>query len=76
MRDELARFLLDNQVYTTLRYHPLHLNSLYGQTKVRLPNCEALNEDALSIPLHPRLTNDEVGKIIEFFKTFGKTRFL
>ena len=75
-RDELARFLLDNQVYTTLRYHPLHLNGLYGQTNVRLPNCEALNEDALSIPLHPRLTDDEVGKVIGLFKMFGKTHAL
>jgi aminotransferase len=75
-RDELARFLLDNQVYTTLRYHPLHLNGLYGQTNVRLPNCEALNEDALSIPLHPRLSDDEVGKVIELFKMFGKTHAL
>lgn len=75
-RDELAHFMLDNEVYTTLRYHPLHLNSLYGQTNVRLPNCEALNEDALSIPLHPRLTNDEVDKIVDLFKKFGKTHSL
>ena len=25
-RDNLARYLLENDVYTTLRYHPLHLN--------------------------------------------------
>ena len=75
-RDELAHFLLDNQVYTTLRYHPLHLNALYRQTDVRLPHCEALNEDALSIPLHPRLTNDEVDKIVDLFRKFGKTHSL
>jgi len=75
-RDELARFLLDHQVYTTLRYHPLHLNPLYGQTQVRLPHCEALNDDALSIPLHPRLTNEEVDKIIDLFKDFGKIHSL
>jgi aminotransferase len=42
-RDELAHFLLDQGVYTTLRYHPLHLNPLYGQMDIRLPNCEQLN---------------------------------
>ena len=71
-RDELAHFLLENQVYTTLRYHPLHLNPLYGQMGMRLPHCEALNEDALSIPLHPRLTSDDVDKIVGLIKKFGR----
>jgi aminotransferase len=75
-RDELAHFLLDNEVYTTLRYHPLHLNKLYGQMDVRLPNCETLNESALSIPLHPRLTDNEVDKIVDLFKKFGKANSL
>ena len=71
-RDELAHYLLDNDIYTTLRYHPLHMNSLYGQMDKRLPNCEQLNEDALSIPLHPRLTNNDVEKIINSIKKFEK----
>jgi len=75
-RDELARFLLDNDVYTTLRYHPLHLNSIYKQMDVRLPNCERLNEDALSIPLHPRLSDSDVDKIIDLFRQFAKANAL
>lgn len=75
-RDELARFLLDNGVYTTLRYHPLHLNPLYGQTDVRLPNCEQLNEDCLSIPLHPRLSDDDTEKIIALITRFHKEQGL
>lgn len=75
-RDELAHFLLDNGVYTTLRYHPLHLNALYHQTDVRLPNCEQLNEDALSIPIHPRLSDAEVGKIVDLIASFGKKHSL
>lgn len=75
-RDELAHFLLDNGVYTTLRYHPLHLNPLYLQTDVRLPNCEQLNEDALSIPIHPRLTDADVDKVVELIKAFGAERGL
>jgi len=70
-RDDLAQFLLANQVYTTLRYHPLHMNPLYRQMDVRLPNSEALNETCLSLPLHPRLTDDEVGKVIDLVKEFG-----
>jgi aminotransferase len=69
-RDQLAHFLLDEQIYTTLRYHPLHLNPLYNQTDVRLPNAEQLNEDALSIPIHPRMTDDDVEKVIWNIKRF------
>jgi len=69
-RDELAHHLLDNQIYTTLRYHPLHLNPLYGQMDVRLPNCEQLNEEALSIPLHPRMSDSDVVKVVECIQRF------
>lgn len=71
-RDELAHYLLDAGIYTTLRYHPLHLNPLYDQTTKRLPNCEQLNDDALSIPIHPRLTDDELGYIVDKIKEFYK----
>lgn len=69
-RDRLARHLLARGIYTTLRYHPLHLNPLYGQAARRLPNSERLNEEALSIPLHPRLTADEVGRVVEAIRGF------
>jgi dTDP-4-amino-4,6-dideoxygalactose transaminase len=70
-RDQLAQYLYDKGIYTTLRYHPLHLNKLYG-SKERLPNCEQLNEDTLSIPLHPNLSMDDVGFIIDSIKDFRK----
>jgi aminotransferase len=69
-RDELAHYLLSQDIYTTLRYHPLHLNPLYEQMDNRLPNSEQLNADALSIPIHPRLTDVEVDKVIEKIKFF------
>ena len=69
-RDDLAYYLLDNQIYTTLRYHPLHLNSLYSQTDVQLPNSEQLNDEALSIPLHPRMTMGDVEKVVMTIKSF------
>lgn len=71
-RDELAKFLLDNGIYTTLRYHPLHLNPIYNQMDIKLPNSEILNEDCLSIPLHPRLDNKDVEFIIDKIIEFGK----
>ena len=69
-RDELAHYLLDKQIYTTLRYHPLHLNPLYKQMDVRLPNCELLNEEALSIPIHPRMSEEDIEKVVSSIKEF------
>ena len=71
-RDELAHHLLSEQIYTTLRYHPLHLNPLYQQTDARLPNSEQLNNDALSIPIHPRLTDSEVEMVVSRINAFLK----
>jgi aminotransferase len=70
-RDELAKYLLDKGIYTTLRYHPLHLNPIYG-CHYRLPISERLNEEALSIPLHPNLTVNDVSYIIDTIKSFQK----
>ncbi len=70
-RDKLAKYLFENGVYTTLRYHPLHLNPLYKST-VQLKNSEELNETGLNIPLHPNLSMNDVDKVIEEIRKFGK----
>ena len=72
-RDELAKHLLDNGIYTTLRYHPLHLSPIYKQTDIILPNTEKLNLYALSIPLHPRLTEKEVEFVVNTIRRFYST---
>lgn len=69
-RDELAQYLLKNSVYTTLRYHPLHLSPLYGQEHLSLPNTEQLNREALSLPLHPRLTLDDARIVVRLIRSF------
>ena len=39
-RNRLAKYLYDKGIYTTLRYHPLHLNAIY-QSPARLPELRA-----------------------------------
>ncbi len=68
-RDALARTLLDTGIYTTLRYHPLHLNPIYG-SQPGLPNCEMLNAQGLNLPLHPRLSDEDIERIIDALKRF------
>ena len=66
-RDRVAKYLFDEGIYTTLRYHPLHMNALY-KSNVTLKNCEELNETGLNIPLHPSLTMNDVDYIVEKVK--------
>jgi dTDP-4-amino-4,6-dideoxygalactose transaminase len=70
-RDAFAKYLYEKGIYTTLRYHPLHLNPIYG-SKARLPVSEQLNEEGLSLPLHPRLSEAEVETILRAVKRFGR----
>lgn len=66
-RDKVAKYLYDKGIYTTLRYHPLHMNPLYKSNSV-LKNCEELNETGLNIPLHPNLSMEDVDYIVETIK--------
>jgi aminotransferase len=68
-RDRFAAYLYERGIYTTLRYHPLHLTGFYGPQPA-LPVCEMLNADALSLPVHPALSAADVAKIIEAVRAF------
>jgi dTDP-4-amino-4,6-dideoxygalactose transaminase len=70
-RDRFAKYMYNQGIYTTLRYHPLHLNPIYKST-ARLPNSERLNEEGLNLPLHPNLSSSDVDKIISTVKAFER----
>ncbi|HLF30782.1 MAG TPA: DegT/DnrJ/EryC1/StrS family aminotransferase [Xanthomonadales bacterium] len=71
-RDRSAQALYRQGIYTTLRYHPLHLNPIF-KADVRLPNSERLNQEALSIPLHPNLSDDDVETVISAVRALPGT---
>ncbi len=71
-RDALAKFLLNHDIYTTLRYHPLHMNALYNQQHIELKNSIILNKEALSLPIHPRISKSDVAKICSLIRNFFK----
>ena len=71
-RDELAKYLYDNGIYTTLRYQPLHMIPIYNSTYLKLKNAEILNNTGLNIPLHPNLSNKDIEYIATKIKQFGK----
>ncbi|MBW4891790.1 DegT/DnrJ/EryC1/StrS family aminotransferase [Mucilaginibacter sp. HMF5004] len=68
-RDELSRYLYEHDIYTTLRFYPLHLMKIY-RTGKKLENAELLKETALNIPLHPDMDDDDVTKVIAIIKSF------
>lgn len=68
-RDELAARLHENGIYSTLRYQPLHHCSVYSSA-VELPNSDRLSRQALNLPLHPRLNDDEITKVTDVIKSF------
>jgi aminotransferase len=65
-RNALARYLLKNGIYTTLRYHSLNNYKQFSNHRnLELINTEILNETAISLPLHPRLTDKDIEFVIE-----------
>ncbi|WP_145949538.1 DegT/DnrJ/EryC1/StrS aminotransferase family protein [Paenibacillus sp. Y412MC10] len=70
IRDQLAHFLYEAGVYTTLRYHPLHKTELY-RTNYKLHNTEIIANEGLNLPLHPRMTDMDIEKVINLIKSFS-----
>jgi len=69
-RDQLARFLYDNGVYTTFRYYPLHL--VRNQPRLHLPDAEFAADHTLNLPIHQNLTSGDRSRIVELIREFYK----
>ena len=74
-RNELARYLLDNDVYSTFRYWPLNKIKYFGQTNLKLKSSDWACENTLNIPIHQSLSDDEIFKVIDLIRIFGKKHF-
>lgn len=71
MRDLLAKYLRENGVYTTYRYFPLHRVPGYGVTG-NFPNANYAADNTLCLPMHQSLSQDDLIKIVESVRAFGK----
>ena len=75
-RDELQKYLQEKGILTGVYYPlPLHLQEVYkylGYKKGDLPVAESISEKALSLPLYPEISEEQiehvVSEIIEFYK--------
>jgi aminotransferase len=73
IRDGVATFLRDNDVYTTFRYYPLHWIDFYkelvGET-TSLKNTESAAVKTLCLPLHPSLSNSDIKLVVNLIEEY------
>jgi len=71
-RDELAKFLLENDVYTTFRYWPINKIPYFKLNNFALSSSDWASEHTLNLPIHQSLSFQDLDKIISLIKQFGK----
>ena len=72
-RNELASYLLKNNIYTTFRYWPLHKIDMFNDyVDGNYPNSDYISRVTLNLPLHQSLSNKDVNKIIKLITNFNK----
>ncbi len=74
-RDLLAKFLRDNDIYTTFRYFPLHRVPHYA-IQGSFPNADYAADHTLCLPVHQALTDDEIRLISRLIREYGENNDL
>ncbi len=72
-RDQLAKFLRENGVYTTYRYYPLHRVPGYGVTG-EFPNADYAADCTLCLPIHQSLSNNDIKIVVDTIKKFESSK--
>jgi perosamine synthetase len=64
-RDHLMKYLKEKDVETSINYTPNHLHLLYRQQTRDLPYTEKAYQEILTLPLHCRLSDNDVSEVIK-----------
>jgi perosamine synthetase len=74
VRKNLQNYLLENQIYTKVYFHPIHLKKFYRENfnfdKGHLPITEKISRKLLSLPLSFNFTQEEQMHIIQTIESF------
>ena len=73
IRNRLASFLREHQVYVTFRYYPLHRLPLYRHDGRPLPQTEVAANSTLLLPMHQGLSHNDVSRVLSLVDDFSKT---
>ena len=75
-RDEFINELKDNGIGTSVHFIPLHIHpyykKTYGYKPQDFPVAYEVYKRIISIPIYPKMTDDEVGRVIEGVKEVVK----
>ena len=69
VRDRLATYMLEQGVYTSFRYWPLHKTSMY-ESRAALPGAEHAAASTLMLPLHQGLSASDVEHVLDAMRGF------
>jgi len=71
-RDELKKYLLDNEIETSIHYPiPPHKQNAYAEWKdLNFPISEKIHNEVLSLPVSPVMTNEEVEKVVKIINKY------
>jgi dTDP-4-amino-4,6-dideoxygalactose transaminase len=69
-RDALREHLINNGIECGIHYVPSHLLSYFGASRDTLPVTERIYSELMTLPLHPELSLDDVGYVVDTIKTF------
>ena len=77
IRNRLAAYLRQNDVYTTFRYYPLHWVKYYRDRflQIDLPGAEWAARRTLCLPLHQSITRNDVEKVCGLVIDFMERRY-
>jgi aminotransferase len=71
-RDELANFLKKESIYSSFRYFPLHKIELFSRYAGICLEADKFSNEALNIPIHHSLSDDDVHHICNSLYNFFK----
>ena len=71
-RNDLAKFLLNNNVYTSFRYWPIHKMAIFesGCADRNYAVGNHMANNALNLPIHDALTLDQIREVCDLIKIF------
>ncbi len=74
-REELRNHLSGESIATSVHYTPIHLQNFYrGKLAAALPHTERLGRELLTLPFHPALSDEEIGRVIDSVLRFSAAR--
>jgi len=71
-RDELKKYLLDNDIETSIHYPiPPHKQNAYMEWKdLVLPISEKIHNEVLSLPVSPVMTKEEIERVVKIINEY------